>query len=109
MLLKCPRCGYIWNYKGKLQHATCPNCKKFFKIRGNRYYGKKIVKKTKHNLNLKCPYCGYTWHHKGTLEYVTCPSCGRKFRITKSVIQKEKEEKGAKAPISPVKEAKVYD
>jgi len=25
--LKCPRCGWIWDYKGKKQYyATCPNC-----------------------------------------------------------------------------------
>lgn len=25
-LLKCPRCGYEWEYKGRLQFASCPNC-----------------------------------------------------------------------------------
>ncbi|MCC6045299.1 MAG: endonuclease Q family protein [Ignisphaera sp.] len=25
--LKCPKCGYFWDYKGKKQYyATCPNC-----------------------------------------------------------------------------------
>jgi uncharacterized OB-fold protein len=25
--LKCPKCGYVWDYKGKKQYyATCPNC-----------------------------------------------------------------------------------
>jgi len=24
---KCPRCGYTWNFKGKLRYRrTCPNC-----------------------------------------------------------------------------------
>lgn len=26
MKLKCPKCGYVWNWKGKREHATCPNC-----------------------------------------------------------------------------------
>jgi len=26
MLLKCKRCGYSWEYRGKLGFATCPNC-----------------------------------------------------------------------------------
>jgi uncharacterized Zn finger protein (UPF0148 family) len=26
--LKCPRCGYVWEYKGKLVLATCPSCNK---------------------------------------------------------------------------------
>jgi predicted nucleic acid-binding Zn-ribbon protein len=27
MELKCKRCGYIWNYKGKSEYyATCPKC-----------------------------------------------------------------------------------
>jgi len=24
--VKCQFCGYTWNYKGKLDYATCPNC-----------------------------------------------------------------------------------
>jgi uncharacterized Zn finger protein (UPF0148 family) len=25
--LKCPKCGYVWDYKGgKQYYATCPNC-----------------------------------------------------------------------------------
>ena len=23
---KCKRCGYAWNYNGKLMRRTCPNC-----------------------------------------------------------------------------------
>jgi len=30
--IKCPHCGYEWNYKGKLRYATCPNCLKKFKL-----------------------------------------------------------------------------
>jgi len=22
----CKRCGYTWDYKGKLMRRTCPNC-----------------------------------------------------------------------------------
>jgi ribosomal protein S26 len=28
MLLKCSKCGYEWNYKGRCFKATCPNCGK---------------------------------------------------------------------------------
>ena len=24
--MKCPHCKHIWEYKGKLKQATCPNC-----------------------------------------------------------------------------------
>jgi hypothetical protein len=26
MIVKC-KCGYEWDYKGKLQRPTCPSCK----------------------------------------------------------------------------------
>ena len=26
MLLKCPRCGYIWSYGGEKDRANCPVC-----------------------------------------------------------------------------------
>lgn len=26
MFVKCPKCGYSWNYKGMSQYATCPSC-----------------------------------------------------------------------------------
>ena len=25
-LIKCPRCGYIWDYTGKRTQANCPVC-----------------------------------------------------------------------------------
>jgi len=31
--VKCPNCGYEWNYKGKLMYATCPNCKHSVRVR----------------------------------------------------------------------------
>jgi len=33
MKVKCPKCGYEWEYKGKLAVATCPNCLTKFKIK----------------------------------------------------------------------------
>jgi ssDNA-binding Zn-finger/Zn-ribbon topoisomerase 1 len=24
--VRCPKCGYEWDYKGRLKLATCPNC-----------------------------------------------------------------------------------
>lgn len=32
MLVRCPKCGYTWDYKGKRQAVTCPNCMHKFKI-----------------------------------------------------------------------------
>jgi len=26
MKVKCHKCGYEWNYKGRSDNATCPNC-----------------------------------------------------------------------------------
>ena len=26
MKVKCPKCGYEWDYKGKRDRATCPSC-----------------------------------------------------------------------------------
>lgn len=26
MKITCPFCNHTWNYKGKLQTATCPSC-----------------------------------------------------------------------------------
>jgi predicted RNA-binding Zn-ribbon protein involved in translation (DUF1610 family) len=34
--LRCPKCGYVWDYKGRKQYyATCPNC--FRKVNIARY------------------------------------------------------------------------
>jgi DNA-directed RNA polymerase subunit RPC12/RpoP len=33
--VKCHRCGYMWEYKGKLGMATCPNCGSKVNIRKN--------------------------------------------------------------------------
>ena len=27
MKIKCNKCGYEWDYKGKLKRPTCPSCK----------------------------------------------------------------------------------
>jgi predicted RNA-binding Zn-ribbon protein involved in translation (DUF1610 family) len=35
--LKCPKCGYVWDYKGRKQYyATCPNCFRKVNIARNR-------------------------------------------------------------------------
>jgi rubrerythrin len=35
--LRCPYCGYIWEYKGKkTRYATCPNCLRKVDIQKNR-------------------------------------------------------------------------
>jgi len=34
MRLKCEKCGYEWDYKGRMTHyATCPNCRRAVEIR----------------------------------------------------------------------------
>jgi endogenous inhibitor of DNA gyrase (YacG/DUF329 family) len=34
--LKCPKCGYVWDYKGRKQYyATCSNC--FRKVNISKY------------------------------------------------------------------------
>lgn len=38
--LRCQKCGYIWNYNGKLNRATCPNCKSTVINRKRRNYGR---------------------------------------------------------------------
>lgn len=32
----CPKCKYDWNYKGKLNMASCPNCSHKFKLKSNQ-------------------------------------------------------------------------
>jgi DNA-directed RNA polymerase subunit RPC12/RpoP len=35
--LRCPHCGYIWDYRGKkMYYATCPNCLRKVNIQKNR-------------------------------------------------------------------------
>ena len=35
--LRCPYCGYVWDYKGrKTRYATCPNCLRKVDIQRNR-------------------------------------------------------------------------
>lgn len=35
--LKCEKCGYEWEYRGKMTfYATCPNCKTSVRIRGEK-------------------------------------------------------------------------
>jgi hypothetical protein len=35
--LRCPYCGYVWDYKGKkTRYATCPNCLRKVDIQKNR-------------------------------------------------------------------------
>jgi tRNA(Ile2) C34 agmatinyltransferase TiaS len=31
MKVKCPRCGYEWDYKGRLQSIQCPSCRRIFR------------------------------------------------------------------------------
>jgi len=31
--LKCKNCGWEWNYKGKKDYATCPNCRRAVNIK----------------------------------------------------------------------------
>ena len=33
MIVKCPKCGYEWNYTGIMFYIQCNRCKKGFKIR----------------------------------------------------------------------------
>jgi len=36
VLLRCPRCGYVWEYVGRKKvFATCPDCYKKVKIAEN--------------------------------------------------------------------------
>lgn len=35
-VVKCPKCGYIWNYKGRRKKASCPNCKAQIDVEKNR-------------------------------------------------------------------------
>lgn len=37
MLLKCPHCGHVWDYKGSQRYyTTCPVCQYKVNIRKNR-------------------------------------------------------------------------
>jgi len=45
MWLKCPHCGYEWDYHGNLRVATCPSCKNGVDINKNLIDKKVKVKK----------------------------------------------------------------
>ncbi len=34
--IKCPRCGHVWDYKGRLVLATCPSCGKKVRVEEHR-------------------------------------------------------------------------
>ena len=36
--VQCPRekCGYIWNYSGEMEMATCPSCGYKVKVEANK-------------------------------------------------------------------------
>jgi tRNA(Ile2) C34 agmatinyltransferase TiaS len=35
--LRCPYCGYVWDYKGKKTlYVTCPNCMRKVNVQKNR-------------------------------------------------------------------------
>jgi len=34
MKIKCENCGYRWDYKGQLEHTTCPNCNRKTRVVG---------------------------------------------------------------------------
>lgn len=34
--MQCPHCGYIWNYGGNMQKATCPSCGYKCKVEENK-------------------------------------------------------------------------
>ncbi len=37
MLLKCPHCGHVWDYKGRSKYyVTCPVCRYRVNIKKNR-------------------------------------------------------------------------
>ena len=37
VVLKCPRCGHVWDYRGSKQYyAKCPSCLTTLSIRKNR-------------------------------------------------------------------------
>jgi len=46
MKLKCPKCGYEWDYKGRMTYyATCPNCKRPVRIKDVRGRGRGTKKR----------------------------------------------------------------
>ena len=34
MRVRCPKCGYEWEYRGKRVSVTCPNCRYTFRVSG---------------------------------------------------------------------------
>lgn len=33
--VKCPFCGYEWDYRGKRMYATCPSCRRSVRVQGS--------------------------------------------------------------------------
>ena len=52
MLVRCPKCGYTWDYKGKRQSVTCPNCMHKFRITAHEQEQKGIEQQMKDQDNV---------------------------------------------------------
>jgi len=36
VMLRCPKCGHTWNYKGNALYATCPRCYRKINVEKNK-------------------------------------------------------------------------
>lgn len=90
--LRCPRCKYEWDFKGKAKRAGCPNCGKFFSYQ--KQYKPVQTSTNQQPILLKCRGCGHKWKYKGTKERARCPKCrrwnkikiGEKSSINKNIL-----------------------
>jgi len=64
--VECKKCGYKWDYKGKLSSAVCPSCSYHNRLFSN--YGKS-------GIEVMCLTCGHKWMYKGLSFFSSCPRC----------------------------------
>ena len=106
--LKCPRCKYVWNYRGRRkigQCVNCPSCLTTLRVNENtilEIYDPKLREELKEYLDrrrkggdlvarVKCPACGQVWEYYGGGEVgleVSCPACGHRMRLdSESIVE----------------------
>ena len=88
VLLKCQRCGYKWDYKGKSDwYAPCSRCKTSVNIKKHQLKNKKV------ELNKKEIICSICGKNKTKFEMANediCLNCSNNIIDGMNIFEKDK-------------------